>query len=371
VKLALLTPGGVDRSGVDRVVPALLWLIERLARRHQVHVFAFAQERDPARWELLGARVHNVGTTRGRRRRLLDWFSAEHRQAPFDLVHAFWAGAGTYAALLGWRHRLPVVLHLAGGELISLPDIGYGGRCTLRGRLAGWMAMAGADRITVASTPMQQLAATRNVTADLVPLGVALDRWPQGSPRSRSASDPARLLHIGDLRPVKDQTTLLMAAAQLRAAGTSLRLDLAGLDTMDGAMQRLADRLGLTPAIRWHGMLGRGALRPLVDEADLLLVSSRHEAGPLAVLEAAVAGVPTVGTAVGHVAEWSPGAALAVPVRDPVALAEAIGALLADEPRRLALAREAQRRATHYDADFTAASFERIYRETIDARNTG
>ncbi len=37
-----------------------------------------------------------------------------------------------------------------------------------------------------------------------------------------------------------------------------------------------------------------------------MIISSRHEAGPLAVLEAAVKGVPTVGTAVGHIAEWAP-----------------------------------------------------------------
>jgi hypothetical protein len=38
-------------------------------------------------------------------------------------------------------------------------------------------------------------------------------------------------------------------------------------------------------------------------------------------------------------------------------------ALVADEPRRLAIAREAQRRAIAIDADNTAATFERIYRE--------
>ena len=69
MKLALFVPGGVDRSGVDRVVPALLWQVERLARRHSVHVFALSQEPEPDHWELLGANIHNVGTTNGRRRR--------------------------------------------------------------------------------------------------------------------------------------------------------------------------------------------------------------------------------------------------------------------------------------------------------------
>jgi glycosyltransferase involved in cell wall biosynthesis len=92
-----------------------------------------------------------------------------------------------------------------------------------------------------------------------------------------------------------------------------------------------------------------------------MLISSRHEAGPLVVLEAAAVGVPTVGTAVGHVAEWAPTAAVAVPVADPAALARAIIGLLSDEDARLRLAREAWQRASREDADYTARSFEALY----------
>jgi len=83
------------------------------------------------------------------------------------------------------------------------------------------------------------------------------------------------------------------------------------------------------------------------------------------VLEAAVVGVPTVGTAVGHVGEWAPEAAVAVPVRDPEALAHATAALLDDEDRRLALAREAHQRALACDADWTARRFESLYDEVL------
>ena len=90
-------------------------------------------------------------------------------------------------------------------------------------------------------------------------------------------------------------------------------------------------------------------------------MSSHHETGPLVVLEAAVAGVPTVGTCVGHIAEWAPKAAIAVPVADPGALARAIALVLADEELRLRLAREAAKLATLEDADHTARAFEDIY----------
>lgn len=55
----------------------------------------------------------------------------------------------------------------------------------------------------------------------------------------------------------------------------------------------------------------------------------------VAVLEACAVGVPTVGTAVGHIAEWSPSASLATPVGDWSALGESIQRVLAEEDLRL------------------------------------
>lgn len=363
MKLAIIVPGGVDRTGVDRVIPALLWLIERLAQRHEVHVFATRQEPDPAAWPLLGAHIHNIGTARGTTRRLLGRFGVLHRTGgrPFDVIHAFFGWCGTSAALIGWRYRLPVLFHAAGGEFVSLPHADYGMRTTMRGRIGLRVALAGARRVTVASRAMQGLAAARGVLADRVPLGVALDRWPPLTPRSRDAGATVRLLHVGDIRGVKDQTMLMKAAGYLHDSGLTFSLDIVGLDTMDGAVQRSAAARQIESVTRWHGVLRRNALRGLMNQADILLVSSRHEAGPLVVLEAAVAGVPTVGTAVGHIAEWAPDAAVVVPVGDAAALARETAALIADEPRRLAIAGEAQRRAIEIDADFTAMTFERIY----------
>jgi glycosyltransferase involved in cell wall biosynthesis len=265
--------------------------------------------------------------------------------------------------LLGWRHRVPVLFHPAGAELIALTDIAYGMRCTARGRLELRIAIAGARRVTVATGYMEDLAAALRVVAERVPLGVAIDRWPPCDPRPRQLSQPVRLVHVGDIRPVKDHMILLSAAELLRRAGLDFHLDMVGLDTMGGAVQRSPCARTLAPHVCWHGVLGRKALRALMERADLLLVSSRHEAGPLVVLEAAVVGVPTVGTNVGHVADWAPHAAVAVAIGDADALARETMALIADEPRRLSIAHEAQRRAIAIDADFTAATFERIYSE--------
>ena len=363
MKIALVVPGGVDVSGEDRVIHSRLWLIERLARAHEVHVFALGQNDAPGEWSLLGARVHDMGRARGRSLRLWRVFGTAHHTARFDVIHAFFGWCGTYAGLLGKRFGVPVVFHPSGGELVALRDIDYGMRCSVLGRTALRAAIAGATRVTVATPFMQRLAADQGVAADCVPIGVAVDRWPAASVRPRDGGQPARLLHIGDIRPVKDQEMLMVAAGLLHDRGIEFELDVAGLDTTNGVIREHPVAHTLGDRIHWHGVLRRDALRRLVDRADILLVSSRHEAGPIAVLEAAVAGVPTIGTAVGHVDEWAPHAAIAVPIGDAFELANQTEALLANDSRRRTLATRAQQRALAIDADFTARTFERIYQE--------
>lgn len=361
MRVALVVPGGVDASGEYRVIPALVAYIGRLARRHEVHVYALQQQSQPAEWDLLGARVHNVGSDRPRWRA---WraICARHRSSAFDIVHAIFSGSSGLVAVTAARWLgVPCLVHIAGGELVALPEIAYGGALTWKARLRESLVLKRASLISAASAPIVQQLASLGLPAQRVPLGVDLAVWPPREPARRSEDQPARLLHVASLNRVKDQTTLLQALARLTRAGERFEVDLVGEDTLNGQMQSLAARLGLAGLIRFHGFLPQRQLRPLVESASLLVMSSRHEAGPLVMLEAAVAGVPTVGTAVGHVLEWAPQAAVAVPVGDPAALADAIAGLLSNENRRLAIAQQAWLRATRENADHTASVFESMY----------
>jgi glycosyltransferase involved in cell wall biosynthesis len=168
-------------------------------------------------------------------------------------------------------------------------------------------------------------------------------------------------VHVASLNRVKDQGTLLRALRVLADRGLEFQLDVVGEDTLGGRIQALAAAFGVARHIRFHGFLAQRELRPIVESAHVALISSRHEAGPLVALEAAAAGVPTVGTAVGHIADWSPHAALAVPCQDAGALADALAAVLENEDLRLRLANEAQLRAERDDAAHTAREFGALY----------
>jgi glycosyltransferase involved in cell wall biosynthesis len=362
MKVALIVPGGVDASGEVRVIPALLALIRRLAAAHELHVFATHQEPRPRSWRLEGAAVHNLGLPHTVWRALAA-IRGEHRKAPFRVVQSIFAGrSGALAVAAGTLLRVPSFVHVAGGELVALPDIQYGGCSSWRGRMLQRTVLRRATEITAASASICALVAGHGAEARRVPLGVDLQRWPLLAPRRRQRGAQARLVHVASLNRVKDQTTLLRAARVLADRGCDFRLDVVGEDTLHGEMQALAAELQLTPRVTFHGFLTQRELRPLVERADLAVISSRHEAGPLAVLEAAAAGVPTVGTAVGHIAEWSPHAARAVPCSDPGALAAAIAEVIECEDLRLRLADEALQRAGREDADHTARLYEELSR---------
>lgn len=357
----MVVPGGVDRGGTERVIPTLLAMVERVAAEHELHVFALTQEQRPATWPLLGAAVHNAGTRRPSLRALRDVL-AEHRRKPFDVLHGVWVSPGLVAGTAGRLLRRPVLLHLVGGDVAALPEIGYGLQRSRAGRLRLRAAARLASHVTANSGYAVRLAAERGIAAERVPYGVSVRDWPALAPRRREAGAEARLLFVASLNQVKDPWTLVRAAAELRDRGLDFRLDVIGGDTLGGAVQREAASLGLGERVRFHGFMPQRELRPWMERADVLLVTSRHECGPMVAMEAALAGVPTVGTRVGLLAEWAPDAAVPVPTADPRALADAVAALLGDEDRRLRLAEAAQRRALNDDAEHAAARVLAIYR---------
>ena len=357
----MIVPGGVDRTGRERVIPVLLWVIERLAAQAELHVFALHQEPKPDQWPLLGATVHNIGRRPVTSRTLATMWS-EHGKAPFDLVHAYWAsGPGVIAAAFRMLTDTPAVLTLPGGDLCAFDDIEYGGLRTFAGRLRVKVAIAGANAVIAQSGPIRREAAELGISSQVLPFGIALNHWPVRQPVTRVPGSPLRLIHVADLNRIKDPETLLLALAELRERGADFHLDQLGLDTLGGSVQRRAQELGIDDRISFHGHCSRERVRDLVERSDLMLVTSRHEGGPIVALEAGVAGVPTVGTRVGQVADWAPEAAVAVEVGDAGALADAIQYLGSNEERRLRIARAAQARAVRDDADATAAGLMGIY----------
>ncbi len=365
--------GGVDPSGRERVIPILMSLIDRLARRHELHVFVLNQQAKPITYPLLGATVHDLGRVtalRGFRRRaqLARFLPAVETLGRFDLFHAYWAlPAGFVATAAARPLRIPTVVTASSGEWVSIPDIRYGLQRRWVDRRAVAVTMKRATRVTVCTRDMARLAERHGVTTDVVPVGVPR---PLDSTIERPAGPPWRLVHVASINPVKDHATLLRAFATVAGRVPDVHLDIIGADTMGGAMHRLASSLGLQGHVTFHGFLRTEEIAPFYARAHVHVLSSRHEGASVSTLEAAAAGVPTVGTNVGYVADWASedGRAVAVPMGDPDALAAAVVGVLKSPDQRASLAAAAHRWALAHDADWTAERFSEIYRGLLVPR---
>jgi len=367
MRIALVLPGGVDRTGRERVIPAVLGLIERLARRHRLLVFAVEHEPRWCQYPLLGATVFNLGRVSGggkavqwavRFRRLITALRSEGE--PFDILHALWVGTPASLALAAGRWLgIPVVASVGGGELVWLPEIGYGGQGTVISRRIASVILHKADALSAGSQYALRPLVKIRPDSTWLPWGVDWNLF--NAPVKRPPGPPWRLLHVASLNRVKDQVTLLKAACLVLDKGKPIQLDVVGEDTLAGSVQRTANELNLGDAIRFHGFQTIDTVAAFYRQAHLYVHSSLFESMGAVVLEAGAAGVPTVGTAVGLIAEMAPQAALAVPTRDWEALAKGIVELLDNHERRYRLGQAAQRFARAYDADWTAAQFEAVY----------
>jgi glycosyltransferase involved in cell wall biosynthesis len=371
MKIGLIVPGGVDRSGRIFVIPVLLALIERLTSRHEVVVLSLDPNTKPSEYELLGARVVNLGLTKARTR--LSWAAVTLGKlmsalraagGGFDLLHAFWVfPQGTLAVAAGSLLRTPVVISIGGGELVWLPTIRYGGMSTLGSRITMSATLRTASAVSAPSMYVMRSASGIRPDIQWLPTGVDTTIF-QGS-IERACGAPWRLVHVAGLNEVKNQETLLRAVQQVAAVCPHIVLDCIGVDALKGRVQALARNLGIADIVRFHGVLTVDEILPFYRQAHLFVQSSLHESMGAAVLEASAAGVPTVGTNVGIVAEMAPRAAVAVPVSDPGALAQNIVELLENSRRREALALAAQDFARRYSADWTVAQFDELYRRVV------
>jgi glycosyltransferase involved in cell wall biosynthesis len=371
MRIGFVVEGGFDRGGRERVVPALLWLVERLAGRHQVDVFALRHESRPSTYRLAGATIHDLGGSRPRPGPGAAWalfalVREIRRVGPLDVIHGHLAGGpGALAVLAGRLVGTPVLVALADGELTALPEIDYGLQRHWRGRLLAALALRGAQQLTAPSEIAARKARERGLEVEVVPLGVDTAFF---APGSAPSAPPWRLIQVATLSRVKDQGTLLSALRLVVDREPRVHLDLVGEDILHGAIRRRRDELGLEAHVTLHGFAPSDRVRDLLQAAHLYVQSSRHEAAGVAVLEAAACGIPVVGTRVGYVADWAAERAVAVDVADAAALAEGILGLLQDAPRRLEMARRARAVVLAQDADWVAARMESLYERLLSRR---
>lgn len=122
-------------------------------------------------------------------------------------------------------------------------------------------------------------------------------RFYRASADSPDAAGPFRVVVVGSLSPEKDPLLALRSVEDLDRVELRFVGDGPLRESVEAETQRLGvgDRVSLVGAVE--------EVLPQLEWADVLLLTSRTEGLPGVVLEAAAAGVPTVGVDVGGVGE--------------------------------------------------------------------
>jgi glycosyltransferase involved in cell wall biosynthesis len=175
-------------------------------------------------------------------------------------------------------------------------------------------------------------------------------------------------LMVGRFDPVKDHCMMLRAFARFCGVQRSALLLLAGDGPLESEMTELAMALGIGDRVRFLGR--QSSIPALMNAADACVLSSRFEALPLVLLEAAATGLPAVATDIGGnsdvVLDGMTG--YLSPVGDPEALAQAM-LRLASLPAAARAAMGARARE-HVVANFDFASvietWENLYSELLE-----
>jgi glycosyltransferase involved in cell wall biosynthesis len=245
---------------------------------------------------------------------------AQHRERPFDVLHAIWADeTGFISNWAGKRLNVPTVVTIAGGELVGFDDIGYG---LQSGRISRWLvrqALMGAAMIIAPSEYTQKLAldflpTQKHNTIQMIPLGVDTELFTPPEPDLDWR--PREYLHVGSLNAVKDQGLLLRLVATLPNA----TLDIVGDGPRRSELEALTHKLRIEDRVVFHGEVAHEKLPAYYQEARYLLMTSRHEAFCMAAIEAIACGTGVIGTATGILPEVG----LTAPVGDIDALQHAI-----------------------------------------------
>lgn len=153
---------------------------------------------------------------------------------------------------------------------------------------------------------------------------------------------------VGRLGPEKGVDRAIRLLAQLLPEHPKAQLHIVGDGPQRQALETLAEQLGVTASVRFHGWQAQS--QPFYEAMDLLLLPSHTEGLPNVVLEAMAMHVPVAATDVGGVRDLlDDGRCGTVLTHEEATWPQAVAALLSDADRRAAVAERARRRIeTHF-----------------------
>jgi len=304
-------------------------------------------------------RLVTVGPVGGRWPRAPDLYRAVAATRP-ELVHVNLVDPAANRILLGVAGAGPApavaTAHMIGTTGSGLSRIGL---AVVYGRLAAVVAVSAEVRDLLTGRLRLPSGLVRVVRNGVEPFRPA----PDGRASRLGDGGPLVVGGVGRLTRQKGFDLLVEATRRLVREGWPVEVRLAGAG-------RERDRLAAAAAglpVRLAGFTDD--VPGFLAELDVFCLPSRAEGLPLALLEAMMAGLPCLATAVGEVPAAAGKAALVVPPEDVDALTRALRQLLGDPRLRAELAGRARALAVrNFDVAAMVAATVAIYDEALAGR---
>jgi glycosyltransferase involved in cell wall biosynthesis len=274
----------------------------------------------------LSRRLFALAATEWIRTRVLTSFRPE-------IVHAHFLNLPTLiAGMLSTRLRVPYTFMAHSGDYMLKMSDGL-----LRRRILH--ATAGFAISHVARTEIAARAGLTEAEAERLSVVRAAVTLRRGQPRTAGGGRPFTMISVARLVPMKGLDTAVRAFATVRARVPSARYEIVGDGPEGEALRRLAEQLGVSDAVTFHGPLSNTEAQDLMATADVAVLPCRQdEAGnrdgiPVSLMEAGALGLPVVSTRVSGVPELvdHERSGLLLPVDDHDALAAGL-VRLAEDP---------------------------------------
>jgi glycosyltransferase involved in cell wall biosynthesis len=296
---------------------------------------------------------------------LLAWvrFARLIRKLRPDVLHGHGAKAGALVRLRARSKSTIRVYTPHGGSLHYPPN-------SLKGAFYSRVERALMNRTELflfesafARDTFQRIVGTPTGLVQCVFNGVTASEFDPVTP----ADDATDLVYVGEFRHIKGADLLIDAVARLHASGKPVTLTLAGDGEETGALKAQIARLGLAGAVRF---IGHVKPRYGFSKGRLLVVPSRGDSMPYAVIEAAAASIPMIAAEIGGIPEiFGPHADALFAANNFGAMADAIKAAIDNPKTALARATSLHERIfQHFSQDTMVEGVLAGYREAFADR---
>jgi glycosyltransferase involved in cell wall biosynthesis len=289
----------LETGGVERIAVDLALAQKRAGDSPMLYcMFTGGPLADEAR--TAGIPVTEFHKEPGFSARMLFMLARQLRRDAADVVHTHNPGVHHYGAVSAWMARVPAVVNTRHGPATSF------GRAYQERYFRAVMPLT--DRVVfVCEDSRRYLVEKRGLASrksEVIINGIELGAFLEKPAASMSASPRVRFGAVGRMVPVKAQSILIDAFAQLSRKLPAAELRIVGGGPLEDELKEQTRKAGLDGRIRIEGL--NHCIADVLQELDIFVMSSTSEGLPLVILEAMAAGLPVVSTRIGGVPEVAP-----------------------------------------------------------------